>query len=234
MPNILMKKLALLLCFCFSNAHSARNYINYLAKITNNSSRAFYIYCYNFKWEPMLFVSPTELERASYSPDAPQSSGEILMAERTKLMQEKADLVNELTTNNLQTDEQIAQNPRIQAYDQKIADLTKKLRPVIGPNSTLDNVSCRLFSNEDMPTEKPKGWQLPQTYVEQGGIKLEIIDTNKQDNCPQGFIKIEARSKNQTSSTCIDSSQGMGKVHLIINKDGSFRLEAITAVIPTE
>jgi hypothetical protein len=220
-----MKKILILFLF-FSQFISAVDFTSYLTKITNNSSKPFFIYCFNFKWQPVLFASPVELNATNPNPDLPKTSGDVLEEKRAQLLQDKANIVTTLTQQS-KTTEQIAQNPQIKAIDKQIDDLTKQLRPVVKPNSTLDNLPCRLFSDADIPTDKPKNWQMPQTFLKQGGIKLEIIDTHKKNDCPEGFLKIEARSSNQINSVCIDTTQGLGKIHLIINKDDSFKLEAI-------
>jgi hypothetical protein len=225
---------------------TVRAYKNYLFTITNNSSTTFKLYCSNNDWTTVLFSSDSQLELFTSKFDKPISE---LQKEYDFLMLQRNDLLSQLVVDD-KTFDQAQLNPHIKELDGKIKILTEKLRPVIRPHSVTSKLPCRIFTPDDLLAELPeeKGFpqssvrdkavgtdtsnpilRLPQTALKGGGITIEIIDTDKTDGCKEGFIKVIARRTNpqKTTSLCVANTLYTGYLNLIIEEDGSLKLERL-------
>lgn len=228
-----MKKYALIVTLLCSNAlqaslSSTRIYNNFLVKITNNSSKTFRLHCSNKDWDLILFSSASQLDLFTEKFDKPlpqiqQDYNDLVVQKNARVLALKTDQ---------KTDVQIEQDSQVKALDAKLKVAEEKLRPVIKPRSVADNLPCRIFGPGDIPTTKPKNWQWPETEIKGDTISIKLVDTNAQGNCPAGRIKITAKSGTYETSLCTDNSLYFGKIHLIIEENGTFKLEQIDNPIP--
>jgi hypothetical protein len=207
---------------------AGKDEINYLVKITNNYSKPFRLFCNNFKWRPFLFGTPQQLVNAQ-SPDRITPSlnhADQDFQHLHDLYSQQQERYDQLIRDH-KSKQDVEQDQLMINYDRVIGNMVSKLRPVIQPGQTIDNLSCRLYRKKDMPTDPTSHWQLPRTFLQADEIKIEVIDTQTTTGCPDQRIRIEARTKTQTTFTCVDNTGDYGKVHLIINEDGTLKLEPV-------
>jgi hypothetical protein len=228
---------------------TTRVYKNFLFKITNNSSKTFKLYCSNNDWSVVLFSSESQLEPFISKFDKPVPE---MQKEYNFLLEQRNDRLSELITND-KLFAQAKEDPTIRKLDSRIKVLTEKLRPLIRPNSVVPNLPCRIFTPDDLQVEPasadglPKSnirdkavgedpanpvLDLPQTALKADGVIIEIIDTNKTDGCKEGFIKVIARRNNpkKEASICVSNTLYTGQLHLIIEEDGSLKLERMKSL----
>ncbi len=207
---------------------AGKDEINYLVKITNNSSQTFKLYCNNFKWRPFLFGVPQQLINAK-SPDRtsrPEEHADQDFQHLHDLYDQQQERYDQLVRDH-KSKQEIEHDRLMSNYDLLIGPLIDKLRPVIRPGQMIDSLSCRLYRKKDTPTEPTPHWVLPRTYLQSDEIRIDVIDTNSTTGCPDQRVRIEARTKTQTAFTCVDNTGDYGKVHLIINEDGTLKLEPV-------
>ncbi len=230
-----MKKMALISTLLLASSANAglettRAFHSYLVKITNNSSKTFKLYCNNKDWNVVLFSSVQQLEHFTEKFDQPTTK---LQQEWYDVTDQKNIRVQELKVEQ-KTDAQIAQDPTIKTLTKRLDQLTEQLRPVIRPHSVTDNIPCRIFGPDDLPTDKPKGWRWPETYVKSGDTRIELVDTDRGDGCGSGMIKVTAKGEKLATAICVPFTLYFGQLHLIIEEDGTFHLEEITGPITSE
>jgi hypothetical protein len=192
----------------------------YVVRITNKSNKAFTLYCYNFKWRPVLFNKPEELYPLHTDLHPAPSPAQASYAQ---LLQTKQDYVSHLIWLG-KTYKDIAQDPTIIHMNQQMAAQAQPLRPIIKPHSIIDNLPCRLYQISQEPAVQFEGLKSVHTYLEDNALKIEVINTEHQGNCPPKNITIQVRSNNQSASCCIDTHFDLGRVHLIINEDETLQL----------
>ncbi len=209
---------------------SAHQFIYYVMRVTNNTTQPLIIHCNNYMFQPVLFQSQEQLNNFRLRDDGknPMQS-EVLMAQYRQLLLN----MDILQTRIISANGNPAQNKELNDMKKQRAALEDKLRPIIQPGQTIDNLPCRLYSPGDSPnmgsvshwnnpvtqTKDMSEWQIQKTYVEGNGIKIEVIDTNAQGGCPVGFIKVMARSATRSTSICVEDDPH-SRLHLIVNPDG--------------
>lgn len=232
-----------------------RSETTYLIKITNNARSTFKIFCSNRGNRPVVIADARELNTVIppvISTAPPEKRAAKNRYE--KLFEQKWDLIYKLRLKGLSEDailqgmeqgsadipaalhnkEALRQMlKQLNIVDIELQQLMDTLAPVVVgktvlPDSTLmHELPCKLGSPEDEPDiDKPKNWTIPKTVITDGQIKITIIDTAQQKKCPKGTVTIEAENnKGFKASLCVRPFSTLGKVHLIINEDGTFELK---------
>lgn len=224
-----MKLKALFLLLLTQNV-SAHTYIYYLMRVTNNTAQPLTVYCNNYMFQPVLFKSPQELDNFRLRDDGKNPTPTQVLMEQYRQLVFNMDL---LQTRINSANGNPTQNKEFQAMKQQRLALEEKLRPIVQPGQTIDNLPCRLYSPGDRPnmgsvdnwnnpmTQKGSidEWQIQKTAVEGAGVRIEVVDTNSQGPCPTGFIKVMAQSATRSASVCVEDHPH-SRVHLIVNPDG--------------